>query len=178
MDPFEFLSSLPPCPISTAIVAMRREWAEVRAHQPLYHPELPEEDRYEVAVRQMAVFRAFLERHRAVFALPDLPERDRHAQETTRRLQLFIDWCEQEQRRLEEALQENADRTDFCDEFVLECLKQLVRLESMPQEKWDALPIEQALKLNDLLEALRANREAMLGTLPIELRREWERRLG
>jgi hypothetical protein len=30
----------------------------------------------------------------------------------------------------------------------------------------------------DLLAALRPVRESMLGTLPIELRREWERRLG
>ena len=48
----------------------------------------------------------------------------------------------------------------------------------MSQEEWDALPLERRMKLYDLLEALRRNRESMLSTLPVEARREWERRLG
>jgi hypothetical protein len=43
----------------------------------------------------------------------------------------------------------------------------------MPQEEWDALPLERRMKLYDLLDALRPSRASMLGTLPIELRREW-----
>jgi hypothetical protein len=169
---------LPPDDFAAALDAMRGEWAEVRAHQPLYGPELPEEDRYEAAVRQMAIFRAFLERHRAVFAAPELTEQDREPQEMTRLLQLFLDASEKVQRSEEKALQLSAVLADGCRELVLECLKQLARLESMPQEEWDALSRESRVNHYTLLEALRPSRESMLGTLPIELRREWERRLG
>jgi hypothetical protein len=48
----------------------------------------------------------------------------------------------------------------------------------MPQEEWDAMPLEQRLNLYALLEALRPSRASTLGTLPIALRREWEQRLG
>jgi sugar phosphate isomerase/epimerase len=169
---------LPPDDLAAAVAAMRREWAEVCAHQPLANPGLPEEDRYEAAMRQMAIYRAFLDRHRAVFAAPDLAEQDLEPQKAARRLQLFLDWCEQEERREEKLLQENADLADGCHDLVLELLNQLARLESMSQEEWDALPLETRLKLNALLEALRPSRLSMLGTLPIALRREWERRLG
>jgi hypothetical protein len=168
----------PPDDLAGAIAAMRREWAEVNAHQPLYDPELPEEDRYEAAVRQMAIFRAFLDRHRAVFAAPGLTEQDREPLEATRLLQEFIDASEKAQRTQEKALQLNADLADSCRNLVLEVLNKLVWLRSLPQEKWDAMPPEQRVNLYDLLEALRPSRESMLSTLPIELRREWERRLG
>ncbi|HEV7406604.1 MAG TPA: hypothetical protein VGO11_26875 [Chthoniobacteraceae bacterium] len=168
----------PPDDFAGALAAMRREWAELRAHEPLSDPELPEEDRYEAAVRRMAGFRAFLHRHHAVFTAPDLTEQDREPLEATRLLQLFLDASEKVQRGEEKALQLSADLADGCRDLVLELLNKLAWLESMPQEEWDAMPPETRVKLFDLLEALRPSRESMLGTLPIELRREWERRLG
>jgi hypothetical protein len=48
----------------------------------------------------------------------------------------------------------------------------------MLQEEWDAMPPDQHVNLYAVLEALRPSRPSILGTLPIELRREWERRLG
>lgn len=169
---------LPPDDFAAALAAMRREWGELRAHQRLFDPKLPPEDRSEAAARQMVIFRDFLHRHRAVFAAPDVADEDREPQEMARLLQTFLDASEQADRTEETFLQRNADLADACRGLVPELLKKLAWLESMPQEEWDAMPPDARVNLYDLLAALRPSRESMLGTLPIELRREWERRLG
>lgn len=168
----------PPDDFAAALAAMRREWGELRAHQQLLDPKLPREDRPEAAARQLVIFRDFLHRHRAVFAAPDLAERDREPQEMTRLLQTFVEASEKADRTEETFLQQNADLADACRDLVPELLKKLAWLESMPQEEWDAMPPEMRVDFYNLLAALRPSRESMLSTLPIELRREWERRFG
>jgi hypothetical protein len=54
-------------------------------------------------------------------------------------------------------------------------LDRLDWLEGLSDEEWEAR--EDRMELYPELEFLRAQRDAMLGTLPIDQRRKWEARL-
>ena len=49
---------------------------------------------------------------------------------------------------------------------------------AIPPESWDALTPEAARASRGSARGVAETREALLGALPVELRREWEQRLG
>ena len=53
----------------------------------------------------------------------------------------------------------------------------LEKMESIPQEQLDAASEESRAQFLSARQTLQENREALLGELPTDLRREWERRL-
>jgi len=152
---------------------MRADWR--RIHDEIVRrsdPESPEDEE-----QRAEVFREFLERHESTLAAMKMsPDKANAAMLEAQRQFLEAD---AEVKRVEEALlQARANEAERSTEWIVAMLQQIEKLEAMSEEDWDALEFDHRVRVREALEMLRENREDFLSELPLELRTEWERRLG
>jgi hypothetical protein len=171
--------SQPPDPdpssaLAAPIAAMLQEWKELWALVRKWTDESEEEERATEATAWAILLREFLDRHRVALASPTYARWD-FPSKAAEQLQQLADTCRAMQQAEATLLQKVANRAEAHQAQNLEILDRLDWLEGLSDEEWEAR--EDRMELYPELEFLRAQRDAMLGTLPIDQRRKWEARL-
>lgn len=77
-----------------------------------------------------------------------------------------------------EALDASVKLADATTNLVVQLLINLHTLETLPDEEWDQMEPPERTGVMDTVLHLRSGREMFLANLPIDLRREWEEKLG
>jgi hypothetical protein len=166
-----------PAEQAAAIAAMREEWQELRAQITEWNEELPEDEEAEDAKRRTALLRDFFARHRAALLATGVQNEQLDLTELEADLARFLHSDASYHDAEEKLLQMTAMKAEKEQALTVTLLGHFESLENISPEEWDAMSEDERGPLETTLAHFRANREAMLSVLPIELRREWEGRL-
>lgn len=171
-------SPLPnPAERDAAIAAMRLEWEDLRAQIMEWNEELPEDEEAEDARKRTALLRDFFARHRAALLAAGVQNEQLDLTELEADLARFLHSDASYHDAEEKLLQMAAIKADQEQALTVTLLGHFESLEKIPPEEWDAMTEDERETLGATLAHFRANREGMLGALPIAIRREWENRL-
>ncbi|HEV7401847.1 MAG TPA: hypothetical protein VGO11_02930 [Chthoniobacteraceae bacterium] len=139
--------------------------------------ELLDCEKREALVRRTTLLRNHVAKHRAILLAQGT---DPAALETAKMEQSLSEFLESEAAVAaaeEVMLQAAAQKAESDLALAVSQLVLLEKMESIPQEQLDAASEESRAQFLSARQELHENREALLGELPIELRREWEERL-
>ncbi len=173
-------------PLSTeqaaAIAAMRAEWATIK-DEVLRPPAVGEDEEDNEAVvaewnRRTEVMRGFLGRHGATLVAMGMDPSQADGSQMSELQAQYLEADAEAQKAEEKLLQADADVGDAVAKVAVAGLTALEHFEALSQEQWDAMTSEERLQGYDALETFRGVREEFLSRLPLEERKEWERRLG
>jgi hypothetical protein len=162
-----------------ALAAMRRDWAEIR--EEVMNGDNDEElldcEKREALIRRTTLLKNHVAKPRAILLAQGT---DPAALETVQMEKSLAEFLESEAAVAaaeEVMLQAAAQKAESDLALAVRMLELLEKMESLPQEQLDAASEEGRAQFLSALQTLQENREALLGELPIELRREWEGRL-
>jgi hypothetical protein len=164
---------------AAALAAMRRDWAEIREEVMNWDndEELLDCEKREALIRRTTLLKHHVAKHRAILLAQGT---DPAALETARMEKSLAKFLESEAAVAaaeEVMLQAAAQMAESNLDLAVSQLELLEKMESLPQEQLDAASEEDRAQFFSTMQELQENREALLGELPIELRREWEGRL-
>ena len=160
-----------------ALAAMRRDWAEMRDEMMHWDKELLACDKRAEALRRMALLQRHRAKHRAILLAHPTDPAALELAATEKFLAGYLELDDAANEAEEVMLQAFAKRAEASQAAAVVMLARLEALESIPQEQLDAASEDGRAEFLGALQHLQENREALLGELPIELRREWEGRL-
>lgn len=164
---------------AAAIAAMREEWARIEPEvSRARDPEADEDEEDERLTHRSELFRDFLDRHGSLLVAMGLAPEMADAASLEVLQRRFLEADDEVKKREEELLQTQADAAEALSKLSVAGLRLLAQYEAIPQTQWDELEPDARRTTYETLELLREHREEMLGELPLEQRREWERRLG
>jgi hypothetical protein len=166
--------------LRAAEAALRREWAEIKEEVLRANRAIEDEDeKAEAAARRMQeLLTGFVERHRKTLRVLGADPALLDPAGLTERFQKFID-AEREYRQAEDALLiATANKAEGQQAVNILLLQKLEEWEALPDSAWDAMSPDERRQDYELLEQLRARCDEILAELPLQLRQEWERRLG
>jgi hypothetical protein len=160
-----------------ALAAMRRDWAEIREEVMHSNAELLDCDKPAAAVRRTTLLKNHFAKHRATLLAQGMDPAKLDMADIEELMDRYLEADAAANAAEEVMLQAFAKKAESRLAVVVMLLERLEWMESIPREELDAAPEEGRAQFLSELQNLQENREALLGELPIELRREREGRL-
>lgn len=156
---------------------MRRDWAEIREEVLHWDKEMLDCDKPAAALRRTALLKHHFAKHRAILLARGMDPAALEMADIEAFMARYLEADAAAKEAEEVMLQAFAKQADARRAVVVAMLQRLEWMESIPQEQHDAASEEGRAQFLRARQELQENREALLGELPIELRREWEGRL-
>ena len=157
---------------------MLREWAEIKSEALRAQRNLEEEQDPAEAQRLVDLLGGFVERHRQALLARGGDAAEVDPVRLKRKLDRFLK-AEREYREVEDKLlSATADMADADRELTIQLLQALEQWEALPDSALEAMTPEQRAQGYEAFSQLKENRDSLCAGLPLELRREWGRRLA